>query len=70
MEYCTVTQEKLYKKEKGNNVGHPKNLFFLEKILKSPGRASKAHHLHIIVGGKANAINDHGTKSHIAASQC
>ena len=30
---------------------------------------TKAQHQHIIVWGKANAINDHGTKGHIAASQ-
>ena len=30
---------------------------------------TKAQHQHIIVRGKANAINDHGTKGHIAASQ-
>ena len=30
---------------------------------------TKAQHQHIIVRGKANAINDHGTKGHNAASQ-
>ena len=30
---------------------------------------TKAQHQHIIVRGKANAINDHGTKGHITASQ-
>ena len=30
---------------------------------------TKAQHQHIFVRGKANAINDHGTKGHIAASQ-
>ena len=30
---------------------------------------TKAQHQHTIVRGKANAINDHGTKGHIAASQ-
>ena len=30
---------------------------------------TKAQHQHIIVMGKANAINDHGTKGHIAVAK-
>ena len=30
---------------------------------------TKAQHQHIIVREKANVINDHGTKGHIAASE-
>ena len=30
---------------------------------------TKAQHQHIIVKGKANAINDHGTKGHIKPHQ-
>ena len=41
----------------------------MEKISGPPGMHPKAHHQHIIVRGKANVINDHGAKGHIAASK-
>ena len=49
--------------------GNRKNQKRKREKLGPPGRVHKAQHQHIIVRGKANAINDHGTKGHIAASQ-
>ena len=65
MEYCTGNPRKIMQKEKYCK----QKKIFLKKSLDLVEMHPKAHHQYIIVMGKANTINDHETKGHIAAGQ-
>ena len=67
--FCLTIDIRLLQKQQirqNHPLNYSKNIknFFFKKSLGSPGRAPAHNCL-----GKAYAINNHGTKGHIAASQ-